>query len=267
MVADSTFLLQKGQGWQRGFANLFAKENRAWWRTRRWLVQAILWPVVIDGLVVLMAFILPPATKAAGGGAMDPLVNGLRAVFEIGAMALAVGIVLLAHDQIIGERQSGVTEWILSKPASRPAYILSKLAADVVAAIVLLIAVPTAIAYGLISAVAGGPLPLGPYMLAVAGLALYTFFYLSLTLMMGVITTSRGALLGVPLVLLFAGLFLGGLMGTAVLFTPWGLPTALLGTALGVALPVPLLAPMAVTGALVVIFVAVTLWKFKHLEF
>jgi hypothetical protein len=104
-------------------------------------------------------------------------------------------------------------------------------------------------------------------MLAVAGLALYTFFYLSLTLMMGVITTSRGALLGVPLVLLVAGLFLGGLMGTAVLFTPWGLPTALLGTALGVALPVPLLAPMAVTAALVVIFVAVTLWKFKHLEF
>jgi ABC-type transport system involved in multi-copper enzyme maturation permease subunit len=273
MVGDSTFLFQKGQGWQRGFPNLFAKENRAWWRTRRWLVQAVVWLVVIDGLVALMLF--AGAASAVTGGVQPQVLArayGLQGLFEVGGLALAVGAVLLAHDQIVGERQNGVMEWILSKPATRPAYLLSKLAADLIGVIVLLIALPAALAYAAISIVTG-PLPVGLYLIGVAGLTVHTLFYLSLTLMMGVFTTNRGKLLGVPLGVLLAGTFVGSflmrlpLVGNLVLLTPWGLTYSLPATVLGASMPVPVWASIAVTATLAVVSLAVMLWKFKHLEF
>ena len=37
--------LLKGNEWKglRGFSNLFSKENGAWWGTRRWWINALLW--------------------------------------------------------------------------------------------------------------------------------------------------------------------------------------------------------------------------------
>lgn len=269
MVAGSTFLLQEGQGWQRGFANLFAKENRAWWGTRRWLIQLILWPLVIDGLVAFM--ILVAATQAMAGQADAKAyagLFGLQGLFDVGATALAIGVVLLAQDQIVGERLSGVTEWILSKPASRPAYLLAKMAADVIGVIALLIALPVAIAYGMIS-LAGAPPPLGLYLLGVAGLALHTLFYLCLTLLMGVLTTNRGKLLGVPLGVLFLGTFATRvpLLHTVAQFTPWGLGSILTTTAIGATPLATTLASMLVTAALSVACLAVMLSKFRRMEF
>ena len=44
--------LQKVHEWQgmRGFSNLFKKEHRSWWGTRRWWVNTLLWAVLIVGL-------------------------------------------------------------------------------------------------------------------------------------------------------------------------------------------------------------------------
>ena len=33
---------RRAHGWHMGFANMLAKENAAWWRTRRWWIQSLI---------------------------------------------------------------------------------------------------------------------------------------------------------------------------------------------------------------------------------
>ena len=270
MVADSTFQPVRETGWRRGFANLFRKENRAWWGTRRWLVQAALWTVVIDGLLAFILFGLPPLMAQMDPAQLEefePVAQGLQAIGQVGTVALAMGAVLLAQDQILGERQSGVTEWILSKPVSRTAYVLSKLAADGIGVVIILAGLPMAIAYGLFWLANGAPLPLGPFLSGAAGLALHTLFYLCLTLLMGVVADGREKLLGVPFAVLFGGLIVVSFLGTFGLFTPWSMAAVLPALVLEQALPLPAWVPLASTAVLAALCMAVTLWKFKKLEF
>jgi len=271
MVANSTFDRVKEPSWRRGFANLLAKENRTWWGTRRWWVQAGLWTVVVNGLMAFLLFAMPVMLQLnedpADAASYDAVVQSVGALFQIGTVALALGAILLSQDQILGERQSGVIEWVLSKPVSRASYFLSKLAADAMAVVVLLVALQSAIAYGLISLANGGLFPLIPFLAAAGGLAVNTLFYLALTLMMSVLTDNRGTLLGVTLGMLFGGLLVGSLMGTYSLFTPWSMTAALPAIALQTTLPLPTWLPLCVTVALTLLCIAVALWRFRTMEF
>ena len=58
--------LKRASEWapMRGFANMFYKENYAWWRTRRWWVNAIVWIAILCILVAFMLFVLPEQAAA-----------------------------------------------------------------------------------------------------------------------------------------------------------------------------------------------------------
>jgi ABC-type transport system involved in multi-copper enzyme maturation permease subunit len=270
MVANAAFAPVREAGWRRGFANLFRKENRAWWGTRRWLVQAVLWTVVVNGLLAFILFGLPPLMAQMDPAQLEgfePVAQGLQAVGQVGTVALAMGAILLAQDQILGERQSGVTEWILSKPVSRTAYIVSKLAADAIGVVVILVGLPMALGYGQFWLVNGTPLPLIPFLTGAAALALHTLFYLCLTLMMGVVANGREVLLGVPLGVLFGGLIIVSFVGTFGLFTPWSMAAVLPAVVLEQSMPLPAWVPLASTAVLAGICVALTLYSFRKLEF
>jgi ABC-2 type transport system permease protein len=270
MVGNSELQRVELHGWRTGLANLLRKEGRAWWRSRRWLVQGLLWAVVVNGFVAFALFLVPlmaEITGAAEAREMDPLASGVQALFQIGTMALAAGAIVLVQDAIIGERQLGVTEWLLSKPLSRSAYVLSKLLAHGLGILVILVGLQGAIAYSLLSLAGGEPFPLTPYLVGMLGLALHTLFYLALTLMMGVLTDSRNILLGVSLGTLLGGLLIAGLLGNFAMLTPWSLVAALPATVSGAPLPMPIWLPIGVTAALSLLFVAVALCKFRSLEF
>jgi ABC-2 type transport system permease protein len=270
MVANSELQRVELHGWRTGLANLLRKENRSWWRSRRWLVQSLLWAVVVNGFVAFALFLVPlmaEITGAAEAREMDPLASGVQALFQIGTMALAAGAIILAQDAIIGERQLGVTEWLLSKPLSRSAYVLSKLLAHGLGILVVLVGLQGAIAYGLLSLAGGEPFPLAPYLVGMIGQALHTLFYVALTLMMGVLTDSRGRLLGVSLGALLGGLLIASLLGRYALLTPWSLAGALPAAAMGLPLPLSIWLPLITTAALTLLCCAVALCKFKSLEF
>ncbi len=264
MVANTELQRVELSGWRTGLANLLRKENRAWWASRRWLVQSVLWTVVVNGLVAAIVLILAPLVDR------DPLGIGVEVLFKLGGMALAVGTIVLVHDAIIGERQLGVTEWLLSKPVSRPAYVLSKLLAHGLAILVILVGLQGALGYGLLWLAVGEPLPLPPYLVGMAGLAVHILFYLALTLMMGVLTANRTILLGASLGLVLIGFLavpLGATVGTFVMLTPFALIHVLPATVLGLPLPLPIWLPIGVTAVLSVAFVAVTVARFERLEF
>jgi len=270
MVTNSELQRVGLSGWRTGLANLLRKENRAWWASRRWLVQSILWTIVVNGFTALVVLIVPLIAKAAGQpvvGLGDPLQTGVQLLFKLGPLALAVGTIVLVQDAIIGERQLGVTEWLLSKPVSRSVYLLSKLLAHGLGVLVILVGLQGALGYGLLWLLTGEAWPLVPYLVGVAGLAVHTLFYLALALMMGVLTVKRGVLLGVSLGVLLGGLLVGGFLGTFIMLTPWALAQVLPAPVLGIPLPVSIWLPIGVTALLSVVFVAVALVRFERLEF
>jgi ABC-type transport system involved in multi-copper enzyme maturation permease subunit len=264
MVANTELQRVELSGWRTGLANLLGKENRAWWASRRWLVHSVLWTVIVNGLVAAVVFLLAPRVTG------DPLEVGVEMLFKFGGMALAIGTIVLVHDATIGERQVGVTEWLLSKPVSRPAYVLSKLLAHGLAVLVILVGLQVALGYGLLWLVAGEPLPLSSFLVGTAGLAVSMLFYLALTLMLGVLTANRIALLGASLGLTLLGFVvvpLGATVSTWVMLTPFALIHVLPAVVLGMPLPLSVWVPIGITALLSVLFVVVTLARFERLEF
>jgi hypothetical protein len=47
MASNSVLRPVTARGWRTGFTNLFRKENRDWWGTKSWLVQAIIWTAIL----------------------------------------------------------------------------------------------------------------------------------------------------------------------------------------------------------------------------
>ena len=259
----------------RGFANLFQKENQAWWGTRRWWVNAALWLVILCGLLTNMLFVPSIANLAteeeiarAGSLTAHILLMGLSVYFEFGVTALAIGVVILSQDAIIGERQNGVAEWLLSKPVARRAYILSKLAANLLPVLVLLVGLPSAVAYGLLSFRGGAAFPIGDFLPAVGIMTLHTFFYLTLTLMLGTLFNSRGPILGIALGSVLGGNLMGGLVKPLLYITPWVLPKYASLAASGQPFPAEMGAtPLIATAVWCLVFILVALIRFEKIEF
>jgi len=275
MAANLELLRVKEGNGLRGFSNLFRKENRAWWGTRRWWINALLWTVLLGGLTAIMLFAsgeeVSEATEAeiaqAGGLLAYILSLGLNVFFQFGVPMLAIGTVILAQDLIIGEKQSGVAEWLLSKPVTRRAYVLAKLAANALGVFALLVGLPSVVAYGTLSLRMGAPFPLAPFLSAVGIMTVHTLFYLTLTLMLGTIFNNRGPILGIALASVLGGGMLGGLIKPLLYVTPWMLPKVALLTATGQAIPAEMgIASLVATALWSVVFIFVAFAKFEKME-
>ncbi len=275
MAANLELQRVKERNGLRGFSNLFRKENRAWWGTRRWWINALLWTVLLCGLTAIMLFVsgeeVNEATEAeitqAGGLLAYIMFVGLNVFFEFGIPVLAIGTVILAQDLIIGEKQSGVAEWLLSKPVTRRAYVLAKLVANALPVLILLVGLPSALVYGMLSLRMGAPFPLAPFLSAVGIMTANTLFYLSLTLMLGTIFNNRGPILGIALASVLGGGMLGGFINPLFYVTPWMLPKVALLTATGQAVPDGMgIAALVATALWSVVFIFVAFARFEKME-
>jgi ABC-2 type transport system permease protein len=274
----SNLELQRVNEWSglRGFANLLSKENRAWWRTRRWWINALLWPGMLGGLVAVMLFMLPTVAEAAGDPAVaaagGPLPFGRQMArtlfFEMGSMALAFGAIVLSQDLILDEKHSGVTEWLLAKPVARRSYVLAKLTSSVLAILVLLIALPALVTYLLFFVRLGSPYPLLPFLGGVGIMTVHTLFYLTLTVMLGTIFNSRVPILGIALGAVMGGSLIGGLVQQLMYVMPWALGKVAALVADGQPVPAGLLwVPLTASILWSVVFAIVAIAKFEKMEF
>ena len=213
----------------RGYKNLLSKENRTWWRTNRWWINAIVWTAAVCGLVSIMLFMMPnlpgmgedPNAIAAGGPVAFGRQMGIQVFFEFGAVMFALGTIILTQDLIVQEKQSGVIEWLLAKPVTRGSYLLAKLAGSLIGIMVLVVGLPSLISYFLFGLQTGEYLPLIPYLTGVGSLASHTIFYLTLTLMLGAYFSSSTPILAVSIGILFGGKLLVGAFQPLMNATPW----------------------------------------------
>ena len=256
MSANTAFQMVNEQGWRRGFANLLRHENAIWWRSRRWWVNVLIWLVLING--VLLATLSSPSM-----GNMEALATFAAVV----GFFTGIGAIVTIQGAIIDEKKSGTAAWIASKPVSRSAFILAKLVANVVAMLVITLVIQGAVAYLQFAANGGAP-ALGPFVFGLALVGLHLLFYLALTLMLGTLFNERGAVIAIPLGILFGGQFLMGYLGSLSEFLPWYLvmgPTlsseAMLGQPLSTITPIP------ATIVWIVVFIGIAIWRYQREEF
>lgn len=269
MSLENSFEHIQETGWRLGFANLFNRENRKWWRSSRWWVQSLIWLAFLAGFMVLALYIIPNLTAPDGQpiSTEDPISSALQGFFGIGSLLLAIGITILMQDELIGEKQSGTAEWVLSKPASRSAFFLSKLSAHTLGMLLVMIGLPALVSYLLLWAYSGSAFPAAPYWAGVLLLTLHTFFYLTLALLLGVLFNRREILLAVSLFSLLGGSFIRSFLPQPSLFTPWFLSDISFMAAMGVPIPLEFQVSILATLAWSILFIAVAVWRFRRHEF
>lgn len=275
MAANMEFICVKEKAHLRGLTNLIHKENGAWWKTRRWWINALIWPLILGGLVANMLLVsstfnleLTDEVIAAGGRNAYVISLGLSVFFEFGIQAIAIGIIILSHDLLVGEKQNGVAEWILSKPVSRRAYILSKLLVNAVYILLFLIFIPAIATYSLLSYKLGALFPILPFTYGISIMILHSLFYLTFVMMLGTFFNARGGILGISLGFLLGSSLITSLIKPLLYITPASLSKLAALVAGNQAVPSHLLWPPLVSTIIwCLIFVFVARSKFERTEF
>jgi hypothetical protein len=183
MNANATRLVScRTHGWRMGFANMLAKENTAWWRTRRWWIQGLLWLILLNI------------------GSATSLRMGMTDSFlYVAGLVLPIAAIVLSQDAILGERHSGTAAWVFSKPLRRPAFLLAKIISYGLGFLVTGILLPGGIACLKIIA-RGGSRSFLPGFVGSLGLVyLNLVFYLTLALMLATLFHGRGPVMGITL--------------------------------------------------------------------
>jgi ABC-2 type transport system permease protein len=285
MASNIEFQSVGNQGRWQGFANLFRNENHLWWRTSRWWMQTLIWLLIANGILFLVIGVAPKmenqlgqdaqsfqVSESAGDSQQSLAEQGLSVFLKMAGIAIGIGVVVLAQDTLIGEKQSGTAAWVLSKPVSRVAYILSKVISHSFGILITMVVFQGGFAYLLIFLVTGKNLPIVPYIGALGMLFLSLLFWLTLAVMLGALSNMRGMVIGIPLFLLLGSqLFVMAAPWTAD-YMPWNLTTEVSTSRPAIAVnlvlsqPIQTLTPLFATLMGCLLFTLFAVWRFQKEE-
>ena len=264
-TANNALLPVLERGWRRGFGNLFRSENSLRWGKNRWTLSALIWLVILNGFIFLVAY------GEADGGRLTPAeiaAEGIAIFMTFGTIATAVGVVTGVQGVIIREKQLGTAAWVLSKPVSRSAFVLAKMLSHSLAYLILPLILTSLVFYAQ-SQILWGQMPaLAPFLAGWLVMALHMLFYLSFTLMLGTLFNARAPVSAIGLGFLFGGqIFPNFLPQWVTLLFPWKLSE--LAAALPLEQPLPTVWPIPViaTAVWTIVFIAIALWRFGREEF
>ena len=268
MPSGSQLLANKETGWRSGFKQLLVRENNGWWKSRRWIIQAVIYLFVLNGI---MYAILNAPSDVSLKGIITPaeqVAQALVIFITLAGLVPAIAVVISGQDSIIGEKQSGTAAWILSKPVSRPAFVLSKLAAHSLAFFVNISVIQGAVAYVILSMTNGSPLPVLPFIEGMLLIFLNLLFYITLTMMLGVLFEQRGGVIGIGLALAIGYQLVVGVAPWTNTIMPWGIiGEGGVASAVIQGQAVTSFLPVIATIAWCILFTVVALWQFGRAEF
>jgi ABC-2 type transport system permease protein len=98
-------------GWRMGFGNLLRKDLQQWFGTRTWIRQGLMWSLILGGMTYLVI-------SESTAGPEENLVAAINLYSIMGSIFASIVIVIFSSGTIIGERERGTAEWVLSKPVS-----------------------------------------------------------------------------------------------------------------------------------------------------
>jgi ABC-2 type transport system permease protein len=262
-------------GWRRGLGNLLSGELSNWFKTTRWLKHSIIWLLAIN---LVLFFTTLSIEEDAAQGEVVPDVETLMLYSIFGGMFVMFGVLIMLQTAVVGEKKSGTAAWVLSKPVSRSAFVISKLIGYSIGILLTAVLIPGIVAYVEIGALTPlGFLPPLQFIAGVAALGIHAMFWLTFTLMMGTFFDSFGVVIGIPIALAFGQQYIIGLLPFLTNIVPWGL-SAPMGSPEAGELPsiaVSLMngdtpysyTPIIAAVVFSVIFTAVALVRFNRQEF
>lgn len=290
MTAYSLDKWQAG-GILSGFRNLFAKEMDDWWHSKRWWTVLVIFLVTINGLTLILTsmdqIVAAERTAAVESGISDddlaaldaqiaaetPSQNEMAMMYFLfgGAVMIITGI-LLTQDTIVGERQLGTAQWIISKPVSRSSFILSKFSAHSLGLLIVGVLAQGIIAYSLLRWRAGISIALLDFVLASGLLWSAVLFFLALTLMLGIFSDSRALVAGVPIGLVLMFQYILSMVPILANYTPYALIFPIgndlsIAGQIAVGQPVTSMMPFIATLGWIILFLGTALWRFSSEEF
>ena len=204
--------LKQVGGTLSGFRNLVGKENGEWTTGPSLLAHGTIWMLIVALISVAVAFIR--GEMEPGYSPTDINRAGALMFFVLGSVASVIAVVAKTQGSIIGEKQLGTAAWVLSKPASRRAFVLAKLAVHFRWLLIVTLLFPAVVFYVLMTAISTLPPPPLLFLGGFAILALGLLFYLALSLLLGTVFESRGSLAGSVF-----GFMVGGFM--IANYAPW----------------------------------------------
>lgn len=251
-----------GSGWTVGLGNLLRKEFGQWWTTKLWWIQIAIWLIILNGITTVIMI-------DTSGMTPDALINeAVQTFFLVAATSIAIGIVLTLQGSIVGERELGTAAWVVSKPASRTAFVASKLIAHFTGFTVTAILIPSAVFLATAQFLLPEPVPIGPFATGMAVIALNVLFFATLTLALGCLFKGRGPIAGIGITLILMGQFFKGMLPEAiVLATPWLLGDVAASYAIQQPPEFNRLIPMIFVAVEIVVLSAVGIWRFNREEF
>jgi ABC-2 type transport system permease protein len=252
-------------GWRRGLGNLFRKEMSEWFGTKKWLVQIAIWLLLVNGITTI---ILVTGSNEVGTITEELSTEVISAFLQMLIVMVGIGLVIALQGAIVGEKQLGTAAWVMSKPASRQAFIVAKAAANIIGYGMTAVIVPTVVFVLETRYLVPISIDMASFLAGLAVVALGLLFYMMLTLMLGTLFSSRGPISGIGIGLLLAGQIGKGLVPQEIqLITPW--PLGDIVGSLGTNQPLPDVWPIPViaTAVWIVLFTAVALWRFGQEEF
>jgi ABC-2 type transport system permease protein len=264
MPGNEGFELVSGTSWSRGLNNMLLGGLARWFKTKTWWIHCLIWggmaAVFVSPAVLLKA---PPR-----------LIDSLIISFIFIGLFPAVGVIIIMQDAIVGEKREGTAAWVLSKPLTRPSFVISKVIANSVGILVTMIVVPFCISFAILSIGHHSSFfSLG--LVGVMGVIFINhYFFLALTLMLGTFFNSRGPVIGIPLAVLFLQQNLLGFLPALRYVLPWNLVVPLgdtnplvisliMGTSVQ-SYQMVLLLVIALEG---ILFTLISIWRFNQEEF
>jgi len=264
MSGNSDFELVSERGWRRGLGNMLNSELAHWWKTRKWWVQCLIWVGMVGFLLGAILFSTPDAPPNEDVAALYSVFAGLFP---------AVGVVIIMQGVVVGEKRDGTAAWVLSKPVTRPAFMLSKVLANSLGVLATMVVLPGVVSYMLYALASGKTWNPAGFLMALGVIFLSNFFFLSLTLMLGTFFNGRGPVIGIALALLFLQQYLLGLLPALRYVLPWNLviPT---GQQMNAVAPCLIIGshnfsyiPVVVVALESLLFILIGLWRFSREEF
>ena len=177
-----------------------------------------------------------------------------------------VGVVILAQDEIIQERQSGTAAWILSKPAARSAFILTKLLSNLFGALIFIVVLPGLVTLGETYLAAHKVVSLGSFLAGHRGGLAGAGFLHQPGDPAGRPVRLRGPVLGIALGIVFGGRMIAGFFPPLAYVLPVTMDGVAQAIMLGIPLPVMMVSQVISTAVLTIVFILVALRRFQKME-
>jgi len=268
-IASSNLQSVMEKGWRRGLGNLLQGEYSAWFKSSRWWKHLILWFSIIN--VMMMIMVIASAQEAKNGNEGPPLLL-MYGVF--GGMFVAIGVMIIMQQVLVREKGSGTAAWVLSKPVTRTAFVVSRLIVNSIAILLTAVIVPGVVFFitlGLFSDL-GWLSPFG-FISALVMISLNMFYWIALVLMMGTLSDSSSVVIAIPITLFFTFAYGPGMVPQLIYISPLMLSFSPAGQINPLTIsfitgePVFSWLPLISTAVSSVIFSAVAIWRLNRQEF